>query len=165
MWHHIPADSDLNPSCITNIYQNARLLFLFFTAETSNTVVNFSCISVQHSKTATRANTSENVENVILKIMMGTDNEIYWHIFQHTFKPQQQDVPSAYNMYISHVFYGVLNASLSLDCLYFLCKSVTSQIFLILYCHHIELYSVNSMITKFDIWHPGLSSALTHRYL
>jgi hypothetical protein len=105
---------------------------------------------------------SENGENVILKIMMGTDNVIYWHILQHTFKPQQQDVPSAYNMYISHVFYGVLNASLSLDFLYFLCKSVTSQINLILYCHHIKLCSVNSMVTKFDIWHPVLLSALTH---
>jgi len=50
---------------------------------------------------------SQNEENVILKIIMGRDNVIYWHIFQHTFNPQQQDVPSAYNTYISQVFYGI----------------------------------------------------------
>jgi hypothetical protein len=73
--------------------------------------------------------------------------------------------PSAYNTYTSHVLYGIVTASLSLDFLYYWWKSLTSQIFLIVYCHYIKLYSVKSMITKFDIWHNGLLSALTQRYL
>lgn len=94
--------------------------------------------------------------------MMGTNNVTHWLIFQHTLKTQQQDVPSAYNTYIPHTFYRILKASLSLDFLYFLCKSVTSQIFISVCCHNIKLHSVNSMITKFGIWHPGLLPALVH---